>query len=347
LASCTIPLTGVAELISLSVLLAIFVISIIFMFGRAIRSQTIEAWVKLELYQVLATILFVAGSLLFIGIVCGIDVTFFSDYLGTGPGKLIDTTNPMFPADANILDASGSYLIWLQEKIHGCSVATDPACYTLCNSNPTQCVFTSTNTYYGYYEQVKHMLMLWEVQASTSEYYCPFLCLIMPNGWSIDPGSGFYTKMSAGYMGLQTITMAMLSVSSLLFMLAYAVNGALLWLFPIGAFFRSIPYMRGFGGALMALALTLYIGLPFILFTNALLAYIPIHDVSITPNLPFSCVENGGGSCIMPMAQQAAAAAFATVFMPALDFIFLAAIGRELSHLFGSELDMTALSQLV
>ncbi|MDO8339346.1 MAG: hypothetical protein Q7T16_01685 [Candidatus Burarchaeum sp.] len=324
MAYCTLGITGVSGLIGLSVMLSIFVISLIFMLGRAMRSSTIEAWVKLELYQVLATILFVSGSMFFIGIFCSVDVTFFSDYINLGvvDPALIDPA--MFPVNANMFDASSDYLVWLQNNIYGSS--TQP----------------------GFYLQVKSVLMKWEVQASKSEFNCPGeFCLMMPNGWSIDPGTGFYTKLNAGYAALQALIISMLSVSSLRFMLEYASAGALLILFPIGAFFRSIPYMRGFGGALMALALTLYLALPFILFVNALVAY-PV--ITGTPNLfapPSTCSSDGSGACIVPIAQQAASASFVTVFLPALDFILLAAIGRDLARLFGSELDLTGLSQLV
>ncbi len=326
MASCDIGLTGVAGLIALSVILSIFVISLIFMLGRAMRSSTIEAWVKLELYQVLATIIFVAGAMLLLGILCNIDVTFFSDYLTfLGPTNQAPLTNP-FPTNANIFDASSNYLMWLQDKLYGFHDV--PAGVNI----P------------GFYEQVKRVLMMWEVQASKSEYNCPLLCLIMPNGWSIDPGTGFYTKLSAGYTALQALIISMLSVSSLRFMLEYVSAGALLILFPIGAFFRSIPYMRGFGGALMALALTLFLALPFIIFVNALVAY-PV--ITGTLPLPPDCLNSGSGACIVPIAQQAASASFVTVFLPALDFILLTAIGRDLARLFGSELDLTGLSQLV
>ena len=323
MASCSLTLTGVAELIGLSVLLSIFVISTIFMLGRAMRSSAIEAWVKLELYQVLATILFVAGALFFIGMACSVNITFFSDYIAAASPTFL---NPL-PPDADLFTASSAYLGWLQDKMYG---AYD----------------SSTNIHTpGFYEQLKGVLMKWEVEASSSEYKCPLLCLIMPNGWSIDPGTGFYTKLGAGYMALQGIVIALLSVSSLLYMLEYASNGALLFLFPIGAFFRSIPYMRGFGGALMALALTLYLALPFILFVNALVAY-PV--ITATPSLVAAgCLPDGTGACIVPIAQQAASASFVTVFLPALDFILLTAIGRDLARLFGSELDLTGLSQLV
>ena len=104
--------------------------------------------------------------------------------------------------------------------------------------------------------------------------------------------------------------------------------------------------MRGFGGALIAIALVLYLGLPFLLFTNALIAYGVL--VSVDPTvMPLSCAEDGTGDCMVIMARMAATTSFAAIFLPALDFIILAAFGRELAHLFGSEVDLTRLSRLV
>jgi len=317
MASCTVGLADWTGIIGLSVFLSILVISIIYMVGKALRSPTVEAWTKIELYQAAATIIFVAGASLLITTACSVDLSFFDYYLTLTPpdGWPIDPTGAQdFTSSTDFFEAAHTYLISLQEKV------------------------------YGYFSDVKSILMNWERRASRSEYNCPASCLILPHGWSIDPGMGFYAKMGAGYFALNALVVSMLSLSSLLYMLEYASSGALLWLFPIGAFFRAIPYMRGFGGALMALALVLFLGLPFILFVNALLAY---GALSATIMVPESCIADGGGSCIPSMAVMAATASFTTVFLPILDFIILAAFGRDLANLFGSELDLTRLSQLV
>ncbi|RLG19661.1 hypothetical protein DRN67_02150 [Candidatus Micrarchaeota archaeon] len=306
-------------------MLSFFVLSLMYMLGRLIRSPTLDAWIKIELYQVILTILFVSGASFVLSTACAVDLSFFQYYL-----NLVDYSDPQsilpsnFEFSVDLFEASSIYLDSLQQKVYGS--ATEP----------------------GYYQLVKSVLMKWEVQVTRSEFKCPLACLIMPNGWSIDPGAGFYARMGAGYLALQTLVISTLSISSLRYMLEYASNGALLYIFPIGALFRSIPYMRGFGGALLALAVVLYLGLPFILFVNALLAYgIMVQLDPAMLAMPADCLVDGKGDCTAPMARMAATAAFTTVFMPALDFIFLVAFGRELSRIFGSELDLSRISQLV
>ena len=314
--SCTLDFADWAGLITVGLLLSSFIIAIIYMLGTALRSTTIGAWVRIEFYQLAATIFFVAGATFFMSTACAANLDFFAPYY-----TLLPAGSPAldYGAYTDYFEASTSYLVSLQELTHSS------------------------------YAQVRDTLMRWEYEASVSENNCLFLCLLFQNGWSVDPGIGFYSRMGAGYLALNGLIMGLLSLSSLLFMLAYAANGALPWLFPIGAFFRSMPYMRGFGGALMALSITLYLGLPFILFINALLAY---PSLTALPGLPAGCTttglaDNPAESCLGGMAVLAATASFATIFLPALDFIILAALARELANLFGGEIDITRLSQLV
>jgi hypothetical protein len=335
--ACTLDFTNWAGLIAVGLTLSSFVIALIYMLGNTLRSPTIGAWARIELYQLAATIFFVAGATFLMTTACSINLNLFSYYYQVLPAgapggvELNYVATATHAAYADYFEAANDYLVNLQEKS------------------------------YTYYAQVRDTLMHWEHAASVSQYKCLLLCLLFQNGHSVDPGVGYYAKMGAGYLALNSMIMGLLSLSSLLFMLAFAANGALPWLFPLGAVFRSLPYMRGFGGALMAISLTFYLGLPFILLINALLAYpaltgAPTYGVNaagVPPNyLPVGCATNGvptdiTQSCLSGMATLAATVSFATIFLPALDFIILAALARELANLFGGEVDITRLSQLV
>ncbi|MFA6035863.1 MAG: hypothetical protein WC759_02800 [Candidatus Micrarchaeia archaeon] len=320
--ACTLDFANWVGIIAVGLTLSSFVIALIYMLGNTLRSPTIGAWARIELYQLAATIFFVAGATFMMSTACSINLNLFSYYylvLPAGAPGGVALTYTGTDAYQDYFEAADAYLVNLQEKS------------------------------YNYYSQVRNTLMKWEYAATVSEYKCLFLCLLFQNGHSVDPGVGFYSKMGAGYLALNSMIMGLLSLSSLLFMLAFAANGALPWLFPLGAVFRSLPYMRGFGGALMAISLTFYLGLPFILLLNALLAYPALTG---QPDLPAGCAINGvpdiaGQSCLAGMATLAATVSFATIFLPALDFIILAALARELANLFGGEVDITRLSQLV
>lgn len=313
---------SLALMVALSSLLAAFTIALIYMIGTALRSPTIGAWARIELYQLATTIFLVAGAAFFINTACSMNLDFFESYytLASAPGGLqpADGVQIDFGLHADYFEASSAYLISLQARA------------------------------YAAYEQIRDTLMRWEFNASVSEYKCLYYCLLFQNGWSVDPGIGYYAKIGAGYMALNGVVMGMLILSSMIFILAYAANGAVLWLLPIGAFFRTMPYMRGFGGALMAIALTLFLGYPFLIFINALLAHPFLTSPSITPDLPAGCTSGeDSAACIAPIAVLSATISFATVFLPALNFIILAALARELANMFGGEVDITRLSQML
>jgi len=326
-AACTLDFTNWAGLITVGLMLSSFAIALIYMIGTALRSPTISAWTRIELYQLAATIFFVAGATFLMSTACSFNLQFFSPYY-----TLLPPGSPLIDFSSPHMDYFGASTLYLQ-NLQGLT--------------------------YDFYSQVRDTLMKWEFRATVSDYKCLFLCMLFQQGHSVDPGVGFYSKMGAGYLALNSLLVGLLSLSSLLFMVFYAANGALPWLFPLGAFFRSMPYMRGFGGAVMALSLTLYLGLPLMLFMNALLAYpalTGVHDYNTVSGgapmyLPAGCAAGGiaddGSSCLASIAVLAATTSFATIFLPALDFIALVLIARELANLFGGELDITRLSQLV
>jgi hypothetical protein len=308
-------------MVGLSALISAFTIALIYMIGTAIRSPTIGAWARIELYQLATTIFLVAGAAFFITTSCAVDLHFFQSYytLAAAPGgqQPADGLSIDFGAQTDYFEAANAYLLSLQSHA------------------------------YNSYTRVRDTLMRWEYNASVSEYKCLYYCLLFQNGWSVDPGVGYYAKIGAGYFALNGLVMGMLMISSMLFILAYAANGAMLWLLPIGAFFRTMPYMRGFGGALMAISISLFIGFPLLMFLNAVLAYPLLTSPAITPSLPADCISGADSSCLAPIAVLSASISFATVFLPALNFIVLAAFARELSNLFGGDVDITRLSQMI
>ncbi|MBI4399550.1 hypothetical protein HY570_02265, partial [Candidatus Micrarchaeota archaeon] len=94
---------------------------------------------------------------------------------------------------------------------------------------------------------------------------------------------------------------------------------------------RSLPFLRGFGGALISISLGLFIFYPFMLVLDALL-FLPLYNnLTITD----------------PLLTRASALFIAAVFLPALNFVIISAFTRELSHLFGGDVDVSKLSQMI
>src|SRR3989338_8867865 len=120
MAYCDLDLTFVSGIIGSSVLLSLFSISILYMLGAAIRSTTIGAWTKIELYQVAFTVMFVSGAIFMISTACAVNLSFFTNYVALvdplDPQSILppEFTDPAMPY-RNMFESSTIYLNALQQ----------------------------------------------------------------------------------------------------------------------------------------------------------------------------------------------------------------------------------------
>ncbi|HQT44601.1 MAG TPA: hypothetical protein PLO51_01365, partial [Candidatus Micrarchaeota archaeon] len=189
-------------------------------------------------------------------------------------------------------------------------------------------------------------------------------CLVGGPGYSQSKYSGEYSIEGMLSSLLNTTTASYLSAIFILFTLNFLTNGLFLYFLPLGIMLRSIPFMRGFGGALIALVLVMYIGYPVMLTADMFLwypSYTAMHvDTKLGGALDETAPLGGGlgavGALIAgppsydstpDMIFLSATAFFVTDFLLAINFIVLAAAAKSLSHMIGDEIDISRLAQMV
>ncbi len=146
---------------------------------------------------------------------------------------------------------------------------------------------------------------------------------------SHSPGTGNYSVMAPVNYAMNVLLISTLSSLFLSFLLSFIQNGLFEVLFPMGVVFRCIPTLRSFGGALMAISLGLFLFFPFMLVLND----------AILPELGTFGSEGE--------LQSAAYMFVATTFLPALNFVFLVALVRQLSMILGEEVDISRLGSMI
>jgi len=213
-------------------------------------------------------------------------------------------------------------------------------------------------------------------------------------------GESMNMAITNNLMGIGTI--AYLSSIFQYFTLIYIYNGLFLVFLPIAIVLRSVPFMRHFGGSLVAIFVAIYIMYPLMLVVDA---YIVPGFVSGDPVVMcsrdgrscggsdvFSTASSQGIECSIPPASGGSSVCggynewemekiatwgvsgigrgekameklspntlaraiqlnilifLADVFLPALNFIVIAAFGRELSRFLGEEADLSRLGQMI
>ncbi len=148
--------------------------------------------------------------------------------------------------------------------------------------------------------------------------------------------------------------------------------GMLSILLPIGVVCRSFPITRKFGGALMAIAIGLFVAYPFMLMLNFVVLGQPtsVESVSVwrdvlealKSSIPSIAVSAVTGNIMVAVftiesliadfflsraISQIATVIFAAFLLPAINSIIIIAVVRDLSRALGEEVDITTLTRMV
>ena len=216
--------------------------------------------------------------------------------------------------------------------------------------------------------------------------------------------AGDSAKLAIANGMLSAATVSELSVIFQIFTLLYIANGLFINFLPLAIVMRSMPFMRQFGGALIAIFVALYIMYPAMVVLDAYI--VPSLATSIMPEVhaktPSSEPANPAANCDIierpftakstigpqyapypsitctsdgmreddlaantgitenkmeellvgaPTLEQAlmfnALIFISAVFLPALNFIVIAALARDLSRFLGDEADISRLGQMI
>lgn len=230
----TIMLCGIAAL-SMFGLIALTYIG-----GEAMQSARMITWAKTEAVQASASLAIVGIIIFVLSTMCVFQVGEFKEVFGT-------TSMPKIYQDAGA-GADNLYTGAMRYIENVAAVAL---------SNVAS---------------MRYDLASYELRTSYTTFECSGDCLLSLSSVSVSPFSGnsMSLAISNNMMGIATVSY--LSAIFQYFTLVYIYGGLFMAFLPLALIVRSIPFMRHFGGALIAIFVSLYILYPMMLVADAYIA---------------------------------------------------------------------------
>jgi hypothetical protein len=346
-------ITGVQQIALVGVFVTVTLIGVGYMLGKFFGNPNLILWSKTESTQIIASILVIIILLEVISLFCMMTVYDFMKLIGM-EGHAIDLAkNGVFSSGASIYDAASSYLNWSATYSH------------------------------NILSLVRYTMGVIEIRSSFSRWQCEFFCLLGGGGTSYSPFAGDYTVLGALSILLNSATISLLSVLFQMYTLKYIQTGLFLLLLPFGVVLRSVPFMRGLGGALIAFVIVMYIFYPLLLVVDGIIwpgiAMGALPQVDSLPKLPIMCDSgnkdvfkaeedlqlSGVGTWFVAFTKLQgidkcgylsnlaelfvlnAMSFIGSIFLMMVNFIIIIAMTREVSRAIGEEMDISRLVQMV
>lgn len=335
---------------AIATLATIALIALAYMAGELFQNARALTWAKTEVLQAFVSILIVGAVIGTVQLFCSLQI-----------GEIARIATP-YPGIYGTYDSASIY--------QGAQIYLE------------NLLAASHNNMKG----MRHAIGAYEIRTSYTEMKCDGNCWINLVGYNEALYGGETLQLAVTNNLLSTATVSYLSAAFEFFTLQYVLNGLFLVFLPISIVIRSIPFMRQFGGALVAIFLSLYIFYPLMLVFNAGIAQgmvkpgdvVTIYDSGIgcpgsglfgngnvvcrqtTQNGEFRREQEISGSVDFPIAANLPDAPdmvlqirtnalifLATVFLAAFNFIVIAAVARGVSHFLGDEVDISRLGQMI
>jgi hypothetical protein len=324
----------------------ILVIALIYMIGNTLSIPQFTEWSKTEISQLFVSVLMFIIMIWFMNMMCGFGMGQFTKWVtGTTTAAVNPATSENYVIDDYMtpMEAAKGYLEWAiaQTQLTTVMIRYDMGALNV------------RSTLSGFESQGWGMSQ---------------------NGISTAKHSGDYTIIGTENMLLNLNTSFLLSLLfqyiSLLFFAS--ANGLFIILIPLGLTIRSVPMLRGLGGAMIALGLGFYVMYPFML--AVLGVSLPIlYEGADASNVggkegmgtlsqgweaenelsKASVFEYADGEPPNPkfgigtFAVLTAQNFIRAMFLPSAGLILAAVFIRELSMIFGEELNVSKLVQMV
>jgi hypothetical protein len=217
---------SIIPLASLASVTTAIIIGVTYMISQAISNPKLSLWAKTEAVQLFLSAITVVMLITVMNSFCSIKV----NDVGALFGKTADSIS--------IYEAAQTYLV-------------DAA----------------------YYSQralvvVRYHLEAYNILAALNVFECIFNglgCLFGYSGDTIQPLGGYGAHMGALNIFFNSAIMSTMSALNYLFILQFVYKGFVLMFLPLGIFMRAMPYMRTFGALLIAVTISFLIVYPFIL----------------------------------------------------------------------------------
>ena len=355
----TMMLCGVAALSMVAI------ISLVYIGGETAQSPRMLTWAKTEAVQVFASLAIVAVVLFAISTMCNFRVGELQAVFG------LSSMPKIYQSAGGGADSLYNGSMRYVENLAALSLSSMAS--------------------------LRYDLGAYEIRTSYNTFDCSGDCLFSLSSVSTAPFSGNSMNLAItnNLMGIATVSY--LSAIFQYFTLIYIYSGLFAVFLPLAIVIRSIPFMRHFGGSLIAIFIALYIMYPLML----------VADAYVAPGLTMNAMSGNGGQVVMcdrddrhckgsdifttagavqPSIKCSAGddpcyghyewgvegvgrsedamnglspndparairlnvlIFLAAVFLPAMNFIVIAAFGRELSRFLGEEADMSRLGQMI
>ncbi|MCP4647529.1 MAG: hypothetical protein GY852_07320 [bacterium] len=223
-------------------------IGLVYALGQMMQNPRLNVWAKTEIFQVAVSVILVFLTLFMVGLIGldpAADFTISAGWLTALSSEDVEAVydHPSIDEDDNVFETSEKYL--------------------------TNLAFFSHRTVRG----ARAMMGATDEMSKYTRTPCTpalLLCLMGVNGVTVRPLSGAAALMQSSNVFLYTATAAYLSVLAQIFFLRFIQSGLLVIYLPLAIVIRSLPFMRPFGGGLIAICLALFILFPMMLFVESI-----------------------------------------------------------------------------
>jgi len=356
--SDTMQICGIAALAMFAL------IALVYMGGETAQSPRMITWAKTEAVQAFASLVIVAVLLFALFAMCNFQVGELQPLFGLSsmPKIFKDAPSPYNDGHDTLYNGAMRYT----ENLAALAL--------------------------GNIASLRYDLGAYEIRTSYNTFECQGSCIFSLASTSVSyfGGESMNLAISNNLLGLATVSY--LSSIFMYFTLIYIYAGLFVVFLPLAIVVRSVPFMRHFGGSLIAIFVSLFMLYPLMLVADAYIApgLIPSGtQVTMCARDGLGCqgagvfstgaqqgiicstlqstdpclgrteyeMENIGRSKssmegLHPNTLSGAISInvlifLAAIFLPALNFIVVAAFGRELSRFLGEEADMSRLGQMI
>jgi len=332
------------------------VIGFAYMIGSSMANPKLTLWAKTEAIQILISLSSILILIPALGAFCSINATDINEAVGSPSGTTVVSAN-VFESAAAYANNAASYshkaLTVIRYHLEAYSI--------LSQMNKFECdtlSFGSIGCYLGFCLDL------------------PLGCLFGESGVGVSPYAGG-AKQAALNAFFNTTLISYFSALNFLFILLFTYKGFVLVFLPIGLVLRSVPYLRQFGAVLIAVALSFFFVYPLFLAVFNLISADLLKIPDFFADKPYFFREDaisasaaGGlgqsiGAALLngdqfifnqyfPDGENTEAAidfgarAFvAGVFFPTIALLGTIASTAYIARLYGEEIDLSRLTQLV
>jgi len=215
--------------------LSLLVIGLVYMFASAFRSNELLAWCKVEIYQIAMTALVLGGFIGMVWFIASIDTSIIglkctlltTATIGNAPLPEAGQGATIGTGGCNAFDLSMSYLKWMRERT-----------WVIYNR------FLLIYNKYGFQTSINYGAAMGGIGP-----------VLQPMVW-LQPVLGYTTMI------LNFVVTAILLIMVQIEVMRYIQYGMLNIVLPIGVVCRCFSPLRDFGGALMGIAIALFLFYP-------------------------------------------------------------------------------------